>query len=138
MQSTLNPTPWKDQLTTGDVVRFRFPVDDPDNPQAEAKRRPCLVLGLRWFDGLKFVEIAYGTGARSGANRGFEIRVKGGRAKAQAGLTCGTRFIGTGTPLLLDASIGYVAGQCLNTGLPACCRGYIWRWRPRRRATRSG
>jgi hypothetical protein len=106
MQSTLNPTPWKDQLTTGDVVRFRFPVDDPDNPQAEAKRRPCLVLGLRWFDGLKFVEIAYGTGARSGANRGFEIRVKGGRAKAQAGLPCGTRFIGTGTPLLLDASIG--------------------------------
>lgn len=95
MQSTSNLTSWQVGLTTGDVVRFRFPVDDPDNPDAKAKRRPCLVMGVRWFGGRKFVEIAYGTGAMTRANRGFEIHVKGGRAKAQAGLTCRTRFIGT-------------------------------------------
>ncbi|GAW37461.1 hypothetical protein RA2_04544 [Roseovarius sp. A-2] len=95
MKSTSHLTAWKDRLTTGDVVRFRFPVDDPDNPDAKAKRRPCLVMGVRWFGGQKFVEIAYGTGAQTSANRGFEIRVKGGRAKAQAGLRCYTRFIGT-------------------------------------------
>ncbi|SFN77381.1 hypothetical protein SAMN04487859_108161 [Roseovarius lutimaris] len=63
MQSTSNLTSWQVGLTTGDVVRFRFPVDDPDNPDAKAKRRPCLVMGVRWFGGRKFVEIAYGTGA---------------------------------------------------------------------------
>ncbi|SLN64672.1 hypothetical protein ROG8370_03004 [Roseovarius gaetbuli] len=52
-------------------------------------------MGVRWFSGQKFVEIAYGAGARTGSNRSFEICVKGGRAKAQAGLRCYTRFIGT-------------------------------------------
>ena len=116
MQSTSNPTPWKDELTTGDVVRFRFPVDDPDNPEAKAKRRPCLVLGIRWFGDHKFVEIVYGTGARSGANRGFEIWVKKGRSKAQAGLTCSTRFIGTRVIIVSVDHAGFEPDR--TTGTP--------------------
>ena len=104
MQSTSHQAQWQTRLRAGDVVRFRFPVDDPDNPKAKAKCRPCLILGVRWYGKIKLVEIAYGTGAKRGANRGFEIRVKGGKAKAQAGLTCGTRFIGT---RVLLVSVGH-------------------------------
>lgn len=116
MQSASQLKTWQEHLTIGDVVRFRFPVDDPDNPDAMAKRRPCLVMSIRWFGGQKFVEIAYGTGARSGANRGFEIRVGSERAKAQAGLRRYTRFIGTRAIIVSVENSGFEPDP--ETGTP--------------------
>lgn len=93
MPPNLTRQPWRENLATGDIVRFRFPVDDPDNPQAIAKSRPCLVMGTRYFAGQKFVHIAYGTAAKSTANRGFEVRVNHPDARERAGLDRPTRFV---------------------------------------------
>ena len=93
MLSTSISSGWKAELSSGHTVRFRFPVNDPDNARAIAKSRPCLVMGTRYFAGQKFAHIAYGTGAKTTANRGFEVRVNHPDARDVAGLDRPTRFV---------------------------------------------
>lgn len=84
---------WKARLTSGDVVRFRFPVAETDAPDVSAKCRPCLVLHCFTRGRHPFVELAYGTSLNTSANRGYEIRVNRPGALACAGLDRRTRFI---------------------------------------------
>ena len=107
--------PWQDHLTTGDIVRFRFPVDDTGNPKSRPKRRPCLVLDIRWFNGRKFVELAYGTGSQSGANRGFEVRVNHPDSRARAGLDRPTHFIGVRSIIVSVSHPGFVPANDTDT-----------------------
>jgi hypothetical protein len=87
------PAPWHARLAPGDVVSFRFPVADPGRG-ARVKKRPCLVLDVRVFEGRRCARIAYGTSVRSRANRGREIRVRRPEGMARAGLNRPTRFVG--------------------------------------------
>lgn len=111
MANETAPSDWRERLTTGDVVNFRFPVDDPDNPDAVAKRRPCLVYDIRWFSSQKFAELAYGTGARTRANHGFEVRVNHPAARKRAGLDRSTRFIGACTIMVSLDHPGFEPGD---------------------------
>ena len=86
---------WQDLIERGDVVLFRFPVADEDNPSTDdqPKRRPCLVLDVFDRDGTCFVELAYGTSTKTRANRGFEVRVRQRASCHAAGLDKPSRFV---------------------------------------------
>ncbi|TCS60265.1 PemK-like, MazF-like toxin of type II toxin-antitoxin system [Primorskyibacter sedentarius] len=85
---------WKDLVERGDVVLFAFPVnEDADGPTEEPKRRPCLVLDVFELNGTKFVELAYGTSARTKANTGYEVRVGHTASCDAAGLDRPSRFV---------------------------------------------
>ena len=83
---------WQTTLSHGDVVVFRFHVDDAETG-AKPKPRPCLVMDLVRIGDARFVLLAYGTTARVRANPGLQIRVSGPEA-AEAGLRTDTAFIG--------------------------------------------
>jgi hypothetical protein len=40
---------WLADLRPGAIVSFRFPVEKPDYPGQQPKRRPCLVLEARFL-----------------------------------------------------------------------------------------
>ena len=86
---------WQETLCRGAIVLFRFPeigsVDDV------AKIRPCLVLEVDGTDGQRQTTLAYGTTARTSANRGYEIWIKRRSSLAIAGLDRQTRFVGART-----------------------------------------
>ena len=86
---------WQDTLRRGDIVLFRFPEVDSIN--SLPKIRPCLVLEVDSGDGDQKVTLAYGTTARTAANRGYEIWVKRRSSLAIAGLDHQTRFVGART-----------------------------------------
>lgn len=79
-------------LQRGDVVLFRFPLNDKN--AGAPKRRPCLVLNTLSNGYDRFVEIAYGTSADTRANRGYEVIVKHPTSREEAGLSKPTRFVG--------------------------------------------
>lgn len=81
-------------LQRGDVVLFRFPLNDKNAKPGVPKRRPCLVLNTLSSGDDCFVEIAYGTSADTRANRGYEVIVKHPSSREEAGLSKPTRFVG--------------------------------------------
>lgn len=81
-------------LQRGDVVLFRFPLNDKNAEPGAPKRRPCLVLNTLKDGDDRFVEIAYGTSADTRANRGCEVIVKHPTSREEAGLSKPTRFVG--------------------------------------------
>jgi hypothetical protein len=81
-------------LQRGDVVLFRFPLNDKNAEHGVSKRRPCLVLNTLSHGDDRFVEIAYGTSADTRANRGYEVIVKHATSREEAGLSKPTRFVG--------------------------------------------
>ncbi|SEP87429.1 type II toxin-antitoxin system PemK/MazF family toxin [Thalassovita taeanensis] len=85
---------WKDLVERGDVVLFAFPTnEDAEGPAEQPKRRPCLVLDVFELNGIKFVELAYGTSARTKANTGYEVRVGHTASCHAAGLDRPSRFV---------------------------------------------
>ncbi|ATG36763.1 hypothetical protein PhaeoP23_02653 [Phaeobacter piscinae] len=81
-------------LQRGDVVLFRFPLNDENAEPSAPKRRPCLVLNTLSSGDDRFVEIAYGTSADTRANRGYEVIVNHPASRDTAGLSKPTRFVG--------------------------------------------
>jgi len=86
---------WQSSLCRGDIVLFRFP--EIKSVTDAPKTRPCLVLEVDSIDGQKIAKLAYGTSARTSANRGYEIWVKRRSSMAVAGLNRLTRFVGART-----------------------------------------
>jgi hypothetical protein len=86
---------WQSSLCRGDIVLFRFP--EIKSVTDAPKTRPCLVLEVHSIDGQKIAKLAYGTSARTSANRGYEIWVKRRSSMAVAGLNRLTRFVGART-----------------------------------------
>lgn len=81
---------WIADLSWGDIVSFRFPVDDGSEAP---KKRPCLVLDTLTSGGKRYAVLAYGTSVRSSSNSGYEVRL-GAQDAIEAGLHRATRFIG--------------------------------------------
>ncbi|AFO92237.1 hypothetical protein D1822_12530 [Phaeobacter inhibens] len=93
-QSFVPDFDWKDLVERGDVVLFAFPIsEDATTPAASPKLRPCLVLDVFELNGTKFVELAYGTSARTKANTGYEVRVGHTASCHAAGLDRPSRFV---------------------------------------------
>lgn len=89
-----SPAAWQTGLQIGDVVAFRFPVaEEGDEAGPQPKVRPCLVIEITERGGHRFATLAYGTGAGTRANRGYEIRVMQPEALAAAHLDKPTRFV---------------------------------------------
>ncbi|WP_340110336.1 hypothetical protein [Pikeienuella sp. HZG-20] len=83
-------TDWRQTLTYGDIISFRFPVRGSEIPP---KIRPCLVLDIVKVGDARYALLAYGTSAKTRANRGYEVQL--GRVDARAaGLHRPTRFVG--------------------------------------------
>lgn len=96
MSPTDQPASWRDDLAPGAIVSFTFPSQEGD-PALE-KARPALVLAVEPGDGgAPMVTLAYGTGSRSGANRGLELRLRSRMEVTAAGLHKPTRFVGART-----------------------------------------
>ncbi|WP_299566942.1 hypothetical protein [uncultured Sulfitobacter sp.] len=81
-------------LQRGDVVLFRFPLNNKNAGPGVPKRRPCLVLSTFSSGGDRFVEIAYGTSADTRTNRSYEVIVNHPTSREEAGPTKPTRFVG--------------------------------------------
>lgn len=116
MLDTLNPDPklsarWRDHVTWGDIVSFRFPVRLPAEDCAQPKKRPCLVLDRTERAGRTFLTLAYGTSADTPANRGYEVAIfNPGRALA-AGLHKPTRFVGSRRLIVPATHNGFVISR---------------------------
>ncbi|EGJ22917.1 hypothetical protein RSWS8N_12545 [Cereibacter sphaeroides WS8N] len=83
---------WRQTLKVGDIVSFRFPVEDVEG--GPAKNRPCLVLEVEQTHAAPRITLAYGTTVPGGRKRGYEVRVSDPAAFREAGLHRPTRFIG--------------------------------------------
>lgn len=148
-----NPTRWQDSLQRGDVVLFRFPVDDGDGDDGadQPKARPCLVMERAVLQGVTFLKLAYGTSAMTRANRGHEVRVTRPEGMRTAGVREPTRFVGARAILVSPEHSGFALGPAgspvigrLDAGLVArmdrirlilAGRGLTW---CNTRATRGG
>lgn len=107
---------WREALTWGDIISFRFPVEGAGDPP---KNRPCLVLDIARSGGAHYAVVAYGTSADTPANRGYEVRLTGAEARA-AGLHRPTRFVGSRRLLVSLDHPGIVI--CAATGAPVIGR----------------
>ena len=85
---------WQTTLSVGDVVRYRFPLDEEDTTTEGAKARPCLVLETPRIGQRRYAKLAYGTGSTTRANRGCEVSVNRPASLRAAGLDRPTRFVG--------------------------------------------
>lgn len=88
---------WQAELRRGDIVLFRFPVAEASDGRDQAampKLRPCLVLDVHERLGRRIATIAYGTSARTRANRGYNIIAASKSGVETAGLDRPTRFVG--------------------------------------------
>ena len=85
---------WRSRLRPGDIVVYRFPVAEGPTSSETPKARPCLVMEIETFGGRPWATIAYGTSARSKANRGYEVPVLRAADHTAAGLHRPTRFVG--------------------------------------------
>ena len=81
---------WAADVAPGDIVLFRFPVAAGSGI---VKRRPCLVVDRKTVGGDDLIDIAYGTTAKSRANRGFELHISYDEDLEQAGIAQPTRFV---------------------------------------------
>jgi mRNA-degrading endonuclease toxin of MazEF toxin-antitoxin module len=79
-------------VAPGDIVLFRFPVAE-GHGSGIIKRRPCLVVNRKTVGGDDLIDIAYGTTAKSRANRGFELHISHDDDLEQAGIAQPTRFV---------------------------------------------
>ncbi|WP_340108451.1 hypothetical protein [Pikeienuella sp. HZG-20] len=86
----ISPADWRETLTWGDIISFRFPVEGSDE---SPKKRPCLVLDIARLGERRYAMLAYGTSAYTKANHGYEIRLSKAEALA-SGLRRSTRFVG--------------------------------------------
>ncbi|QPH53231.1 hypothetical protein I0K15_15755 [Pontivivens ytuae] len=86
---------WRHHLGPGHVIAFAFPHADADEDEdcQTPKIRPCLVLDVEARDDERLALIAYGTSARTAANKGLEIHVRRIEDRLAAGLTKRTRFV---------------------------------------------
>lgn len=114
---TMTPA-WRDHVAVGDIVSYRFPcaTDQDTTP----KTRPCLVLDVETINGQRYALLAYGTTATTGANRGYEIRVRSADALASAGLHKPTRFVAARRLLVPLESAGFACSAA--TGAPVLGR----------------
>lgn len=83
---------WARNLQPGDVVLLRFPCEE-EHPTEKPKSRTCLVLEVEDRAGDRFIEIAYGTSADTGANIGDAFWVDSPEEMAVAGIHKPTRFV---------------------------------------------
>ena len=111
---------WRSCLRPGDIVVYRFPVAEGPTSSETPKARPCLVMEVETFGGRPFATIAYGTSARSKANRGYEVPVLRAADHAAAGLHRPTRFVGFRRLLVSLHSEAFVAHGA--TGSPVIGR----------------
>lgn len=81
---------WAADVAPGDIVLFRFPVAAGSGI---VKRRPCLVVDRKTVGGDDLLDIAYGTTAKSRANRGYELHVSFDEDLQHAGIAQPTRFV---------------------------------------------
>jgi hypothetical protein len=94
IQTTLAMTPaWRDLITPGDIVSFRFPLAEEGN-SGRPKARPCLVLDVEEHGGKRYALLAYGTTSRRRSNTGYEVHVRRRTDYLSAGLNEPTRFVG--------------------------------------------
>lgn len=110
---TMTPA-WRDHIGVGDIVSFRFPCASEDDA-TPPKARPCLVLDVETIGGHHYLVLAYGTTATTGANRGYEIRVRSAEALASAGLHKPTRFVAARRLLVPLDSGGFVHSKATGT-----------------------
>ena len=111
---------WRSRLRPGDIVVYRFPVAEGPEASEAPKARPCLVMEIETFGGRPFATIAYGTSARSKANRGYEVPVLRAADHAAAGLHRPTRFVGYRRLLVSLRNGGFVTSAA--TGSPVIGR----------------
>ncbi|RAZ81656.1 hypothetical protein [Cereibacter johrii] len=83
---------WRQTLKVGDIVSFRFPVEDLEG--GPAKNRPYLLLEVEPTHAGPRITLAYGTTVHGGRNRGYEVRLSDPAVFREAGLHRPTRFIG--------------------------------------------
>lgn len=115
---TMTPA-WRDHVAVGDIVSFHFPCATDDTATAP-KARPCLVLDVETIHGQRYALLAYGTTATTGANRGYEIRVRSAEALTSGGLHKPTRFVAARRLLVPLDSGGFAC--CAGTGAPVLGR----------------
>jgi hypothetical protein len=106
---------WRDHLTYGDIVVFRFPLSE-GGETAPIKARPCLVLDIETIGDERYAVLAYGTTSRRRANSGEEIHVRKRDAYTAAGLDEPTRFVGARRILVPLTHSGFVPHT--ETGSP--------------------
>ncbi|MCZ4260139.1 hypothetical protein O4G76_04700 [Limimaricola sp. G21655-S1] len=94
IQTTLAMMPaWRDLVTPGDIVSFRFPLAE-EGHTGRPKSRPCLILDLEERGGKRYALLAYGTTSRRRSNTGYEVHVRRRADYLSAGLNEPTRFVG--------------------------------------------
>ena len=89
---TMTPA-WRDHVTHGDIVSFRFPLAEEGNA-GPPKARPCLVLDIETKGGQRYALLAYGTTSHRRSNVGYEVHVRRRAEYLSAGLDEPTRFVG--------------------------------------------
>ncbi|HDY95475.1 hypothetical protein LCGC14_0510620 [marine sediment metagenome] len=109
--TTSDHNTWFADLSWGDIVSFRFPVE---HGKEQPKKRPCLVLDTTTIGGRRFAVLAYGTSVRSNSNRGYEVRI-GAVDAMEAGLHRSTRFIGARRLTVSLDHDGFVASGTART-----------------------
>ncbi|OWY04619.1 hypothetical protein B6V75_00225 [Thioclava sp. F1Mire-8] len=92
IQLTMTPA-WRDHLSHGDIVSFRFPLAE-EASTGQPKARPCLVLDIEMHGDQRYALLAYGTTSRRRSNVGYEIHVRRRDEYLPAGLDEPTRFVG--------------------------------------------
>lgn len=100
-------------------MSYRFPVSEEDGTAAPKIRR-CLVLDIEIIGGERYALLAFGISAKSGANHGYEIRVRSAKAVRAAGLHRSTRFIGARRLFVPLDGTGFAI--CAATGAPVLGR----------------
>ncbi|RVV96523.1 hypothetical protein EKE94_18290 [Mesobaculum littorinae] len=112
--TTLTMTPvWRDHLSYGDIVSFRFPLAE-EASTGQPKARPCLVLDIETQDNQRYALLAYGTTSRRRSNVGYEIHVRRRDEYLPAGLDEPTRFVGARRLLVPLTHSGFAI--CRATG----------------------
>ncbi|MEN8833108.1 MAG: hypothetical protein ABF285_06170 [Pacificibacter sp.] len=111
-EPTTHTDSWHNATKPGDVVLFRFPFNE-DHKTDKPKQRPCLMLDVIEANGTKFVELAYGTSARTKANTGYEVRVNQPASCEAVGLDRPTRFVCARRVIVSVDHSGFVDGSDL-------------------------
>ena len=104
---------WRDHVSCGDIVSFRFPLAEKD-AEGRPKARPCLILDIEEKGGQRYALIAYGTASRRRSNVGYEVHVRRRTDYIAAGLDKPTRFVGARRVLVPLTHSGFIV--CGATG----------------------
>ncbi len=106
-------TAWRDHVSHGDIVSFRFPLAE-EGSKGRPKARPCLILEIDVRDGISYALLAYGTSSRRRSNIGYEVHVRRRADRLMSGLDAATRFVGARRLLVPLTHTGFVV--CSATG----------------------